>query len=110
MFNSYEYLCHCLPEDEARVAASQIQSFDALTAWLEAHQKPKLSPNLNYQKILPPDMQTSWKKSFWARLHRKPSKDQTDSKPQEWMRVVAYRQKVILLLTIFTTLIILAAS
>lgn len=109
-FNAIEYLRHYLPADEASRVAGTLPDFAALVDWLEMHQQAKFNPAPNYIPVIPPGFELSWKKNLRSRFNAGRKAGKRVGKAPEWMKVVEYRRRVALFLTLISTLTILVLS
>ncbi|MDF0488656.1 glucans biosynthesis glucosyltransferase MdoH [Sphingomonas sp. H39-1-10] len=97
-----EYLRHVVIQAPRR---RRVESWDALAATLDADEAPPLQPPPRRQSLAAPRLDLSWKHNVRAAFGSGPAVEQPG-----WQRVVEYRQRVCLVLTIAMTAGILFLS
>lgn len=97
-----EYLRHVVIQAPRR---RRVESWEALTATLDADETPPLQPRPRRQSLAAPRLDLSWKHNVRAAFGAGAAVEQPG-----WQRVVEYRQRVCLVLTIAMTAGILFLS
>lgn len=111
MFNSTSYLRLLgLPEADAQLSGSKIKNWSELTDWLDQNQAAPIQPKPNRISIIPPTLNTSWKSNLWRLFRSEKSAGRPVGVAPGWERIVEYRRRVSLALTLATTAIILLLS
>jgi membrane glycosyltransferase len=88
---------------EASALSEQFTSWDELCAWLDCNEAETIQPPLNRAAIIPPDVTTSWKAGIRNKLFGRRTNSASDRVVPGWEKVVVYRQRVTLALSVILT-------
>ncbi|AKJ66937.1 glycosyl transferase 2 family protein [Pandoraea thiooxydans] len=108
-FNAYIDGLGLSAEDADHLRAS-FQTWDDLHAWLEENQHSAIQPKPERISVATPSLNISWKDNIWRRFRRSHEPSRSIRQPAGWEKIVEYRRKVTLALTLVTTVAILLLS
>jgi len=89
---------------------TRIGSWDELRQWMDVNQPPSLQPALQRLSIIPPALKLRWKDNLRRPFRGRSSEADPAEAVSGWQRVVEYRRRVVLALTIVTTIGMVALS
>jgi len=108
-FTAYLRCCG-VAETDLPALAARITSWETLQDWMDRTQAPAIQPVPRRTSIAPGMLDRSWKKALWRRFAATKETQEPAGAAPGWERVVKYRQRVSLTLTLCSTLAVLYLS
>ena len=103
MSYSLKYVEQIGAESAATEGAEQrINDWGNLHGWMDLHQAPVIQPKSRRVSIIPPKLPLGWKDAIARRIRGKSHRTSALHQRAEWERVVEYRRRIKLALTLVT--------
>ena len=99
-----DYLRYCgVAERDVPRLEGKIRSWDDLRRWMDGNLPSAITPPPRRLSIVPRQLDRSWKRALWRRFASETMARSPVGAPPGWEKVVTYRQRVTLALSLFST-------